>query len=423
MSIFKPKDASGNGAKHTPQHKDIESALPAEVEAASDACVSNAEDLVKGAELLLASSLSNIAYHLAVAALEEVGKSETLGMMHQARLRKGDLSERYLDDHVRKLFWALWGPSFGQQVISGPQLEFYKGLATEIHETRMRGLYVEPNEPTLVQPRDVVSKQKAETIVSMARARLELAKLRQPATLNDEQRKMLAWFLTTSEDSEKRNLLFSKKSMEKLAEVHDVKKWMKWCYDQFQEADAVARDLTEKELKRQEPSGDEAAKEKWKMKVRIVSDSHSIRPKELNSWNALSAPIKLFPVGGNHRNELICEITFPAAVPAEGLLVGRLGCIPKVRDGTKHWITWIFLVVPARTGQQALRTNSRPGEQFNSPARKVSKIENRVGQSRAHFASIKSSSVVFWNAAASTQTRTACPVQPLPNRPRLFKQN
>jgi hypothetical protein len=153
----------------------------------------------------------------------------------------------------------------------------------------------------------------------MARARLELAQLRQPAVLNDEERKTLAWFLTITEDHEKRNWLFSKASMEKLAEVHDVKKWMKWCYDQFQAADTIARDLAEKEIKRQEPVGEEAAKDKWKMKVRIVSDSHSIRAKELKSWNALSAPIKLFAVEGKHRNELICEITFPAAVPAAGL--------------------------------------------------------------------------------------------------------
>ena len=320
MSIFNPRKEAGDGSKPTPtENQLIESALPAEVRAASDACVSNAEDLVKGAELLLGVNLPNIAYHLAVAALEEIGKSEIIGVMHHARVRKGDVSERHLDDHVRKLFWALWGPSFGQQVISGPQLEFYRGLATEIHETRMQGLYVEPNESTLVHPRDVVPREEAETLVSMARARLELAKLRQPAVLDDEERKMLAWFLTITEDGEKRNWLFSKPSMEKLAEVHDVKKWMRWCYDQFQEADAIARGLTEREIKRQEPSGEEAAKEKWKMKVRIVSDSHSIRAKELNGWNALSAPIKLFAVGGNHRNELICEITFPAAVPAEGL--------------------------------------------------------------------------------------------------------
>jgi AbiV family abortive infection protein len=320
MSIFKPREETSDGLKPTPaEDQVVDSVLPAEVQAASDACISNAEDLVKGAELLLGVSLSNIAYHLAVAALEEIGKSEIIGIMHYSRIRRGDVSERHLDDHVRKLFWALWGPSFGQQVISRPQLEFYRGLATEIHETRMQGLYVEPGESALVHPRDVVPREKAETIVSMARARLELGKLRQPATLDDEQRKILAWFLTITEHSEKRNWLFSMPSMEKLVEVHDVKKWMKWCYDQFQAADSIAREATEREIKRQEPCGEEAAKEKWKMKVRIVSDSHSIRAKELNSWNALSAPIKLFPAGGNHRNELICEITFPAAVPAAGL--------------------------------------------------------------------------------------------------------
>ena len=95
---------------------------------------------MKAAELLLAQNLCNIVYHLGALALEEIGKSEIVGVMHAAKVRKGQVSDRHLDDHVRKLFWALWGPSFGHQLISGTQLEAYRGLATNIHETRLQGL-------------------------------------------------------------------------------------------------------------------------------------------------------------------------------------------------------------------------------------------------------------------------------------------
>jgi AbiV family abortive infection protein len=116
--------------------------IPPEVQAIIDACVSNAEDLVKGAELLLAQNLANIAYHLGALALEEIGKSEIMGVMQAAKVREGEVSEKHLDDHVRKLFWALWGPSFGRELITGTQLETYRGLATSIHETRLQALYV-----------------------------------------------------------------------------------------------------------------------------------------------------------------------------------------------------------------------------------------------------------------------------------------
>lgn len=75
-------------------------------------CLSNAKDLLKAANKILnEENLPNIAYSLAVIALEEIGKAELLLLNHFAQTRdnKSFSKDKYFEDHIRKLFWALWG--------------------------------------------------------------------------------------------------------------------------------------------------------------------------------------------------------------------------------------------------------------------------------------------------------------------------
>ena len=69
----------------------------------------------------------------------------------------------------------------------------------------------------------------------------------------------------------------------------------------------------EEELRRSEPTGKQANKPKWKIKIRLNSLSHTIRPKQLNEWNQGVHWLKLFPVG-NYKHQLLLEITIPAKV-------------------------------------------------------------------------------------------------------------
>jgi AbiV family abortive infection protein len=81
---------------------------------AIEAYIANADGLLSGAKRLSAEGLHRLAYHLGALALEEVGKSSIFAMRHVARQggreRPGSISKA-LDDHVRQLFWAIWGPS------------------------------------------------------------------------------------------------------------------------------------------------------------------------------------------------------------------------------------------------------------------------------------------------------------------------
>lgn len=105
-----------------------------ELKRVRDVTLQNAESLLAAAKHLIGRNFDHISYHLATLALEEVGKADLMGMKHAARMHAGtgEQIDRYLDDHVGKLFWALWGPSFGREKLTRDQIESYRGLATEV---------------------------------------------------------------------------------------------------------------------------------------------------------------------------------------------------------------------------------------------------------------------------------------------------
>jgi len=98
--------------------------IPRKIQNIVSACLSHAQDLLSESKRILdEKKLPNIAYHLAVIALEEIGKSELVAMNHLSQTQKDtQFGEKYFEDHVRKLFWALWGPSFGREVLTKDQI-------------------------------------------------------------------------------------------------------------------------------------------------------------------------------------------------------------------------------------------------------------------------------------------------------------
>ena len=87
------------------------------------ACLEHAEDLLVAADNLL-SKQPYLAYHISTLALEEVGKAIQVGL---AALPPRDTKPPFsdIDDHVQKLFWALWSVLLKPMIeLSGPQHGF-----------------------------------------------------------------------------------------------------------------------------------------------------------------------------------------------------------------------------------------------------------------------------------------------------------
>jgi AbiV family abortive infection protein len=283
------------------------------------ACLAHARDLLNSARAVQAAGHPNIAYHLAALVLEEIGRRELLGVQSVARLATIPPSwpSKHTQDHVKKLFWSFFGGGFFAEPITAKSLEEMTVLARRIHETRLLGLYVDHGDDGLSIPSEAIGKEETDRLIELADARLGMAedvKLRERIPQGEIE--LQAWFLSATDDPTKRRQIMSEVSLAKLAELRDARVWARWLREQFDTAETEARAVAEQALRRSRNLPEKGSKDKWKLRVRILCASHSIRPKTLSAWNAKSDWIKLVPVSSK-KNELIIEFILGENVPIE----------------------------------------------------------------------------------------------------------
>src|SRR5258708_38975968 len=113
---------------------------------------------------------------------------------------------------------------------------------------------------------------------------------------------------------EKAGILFSRVWKKNLAELkRDGGGWVAWVKEKFDKGDGTPRAAMQRELARSKPVGDEADKDKWRVRVGIYSASHSIRAKVLNTWPG-NEWIKLMQgmgISGKSSSILPCERLYP----------------------------------------------------------------------------------------------------------------
>jgi AbiV family abortive infection protein len=104
-------------------------------------CLDHTAGLIEGAKALFDKSLHHLAFHLALLALEEIGKLEVI-LLGRVGTEEEDSAYRkkFLDDHVGKIFWAFWGPSFISTLVEPKRFEWQQNLAARLHDKRLRGL-------------------------------------------------------------------------------------------------------------------------------------------------------------------------------------------------------------------------------------------------------------------------------------------
>jgi AbiV family abortive infection protein len=186
--------------------------LPDDAKRAHDGALAHADDLLCRAQLLI-DDFAHLAYQLAALAPEEVGRA-TLLIVEAVAVDDDHGPRRFqraAEDHVRKLFWALWRPSFRRQLITGEQIEQTRGLAKAIHETRLGGLYYRG--PDTTPPREAIDVSEARTVLELARSRLALARAPDWVQPDTEHAAHLAWFIEASADAETRRIVVGNASM------------------------------------------------------------------------------------------------------------------------------------------------------------------------------------------------------------------
>jgi hypothetical protein len=100
--------------------------------------------------------------------------------------------------------------------------------------------------------------------------------------------------------------------------LNDAKAWILWLKAEVERAQAHTKEMLEQELKRSQSLPKEGTKDKRRLKIRIVSQSHSVRQKPLNEWNKAYNWIKMTAVSGKP-NQLLVEFALKDNTPIEAL--------------------------------------------------------------------------------------------------------
>jgi AbiV family abortive infection protein len=288
-----------------------------------EACRNHARDLYGAAVLLREQGLANIAYHLATLALEELGKAQLIGMRSMSKRDDADAwYDKQLEDHVKKLFWALWGRVFGKRP-DRKEIDSLRGLAATIHGNRLRGLYVSSEAEQFVTPKQAVGDDLLTPLMSLVDARLKMDPPLMGAEYDPKDLELLNWFSAASDDPEQRKFIFSSQSFDKM-EALGAREWMTWLKTELEAAAAKAMAAMEKEMKRGQPDPSEAQDDKWQLKIRMFSQSHSIRGKDLNRWNERVTWLKLYPVD-NKKDQILVELRLPKLVSLQAVWYAGFG--------------------------------------------------------------------------------------------------
>ena len=160
-------------------------------------CLSNAEALLSMAERELGKGVDHIVFHLALLALEEIGKSILVTIAYTTRAARADREgpAGAMDNHVKKLFWALWGASLIRNVqFTKERIEKHRYLASTLHDRRLRSLYTDPRRPLPIDDR--VDPEEARKLTTLARARLEMETATGVTELEKGDVEEISWFVS-----------------------------------------------------------------------------------------------------------------------------------------------------------------------------------------------------------------------------------
>lgn len=304
-------------------------------------CNQNAEDALIAAGLLSNKGVNHIVFHLSVLALEEIGKIFILWHnLNAEETWDKDKLKIPLDDHIKKLFWAIWGPSFGKEKITKQSIDEIRGMASQLHNKRLDTLYINLIDANASAAK--VSDKEASMIFGFAKTRLNLSRMEGEINENGKPSDLLIWFNKMTDIPERRLFIFGNTAQEKLVELGNSEEWFAWLKDHFEKQDKILNEIALHELNKKSSKNTEDRVPKWKVKFKIISQSHSIRNNVLSSFNKRFDFIQLFRGGDNHT--LYIEATFDKSVLVsdlwqQGWMVSKL-FVAALNVGTNGFFYW-----------------------------------------------------------------------------------
>lgn len=352
-------------------------------------CLDHTADSLKGARALYDAGLHHFAYHLALLALEEIGKLEVI-LIGRVSTEENAVSfkKKFMDDHVGKIFWAFWGPTFTIDLMQPKQIEWHQELAKKLHAKRLRGLYVEPAEDgAFVAPAAQVSKEETKQLIEFAENRLDLQRDHKPATLTEKEKADLVWFRAAKDDLQKKVFILSATSMKKLHELGNARDWMNWLRSTVEAREAELVQLAETEMKREVQEGD-IDRPKWEMRVRIKTNSHILKPKACKAWNEHRTPFKWIWI--EKKDEFLLEFAIPKFVKAEDLYETGLSMIyhyiTALNIGTQGFFWFDLPLQTVKYHERVIDLENNAVIEIGRPApKRVNRVVEHLNDSHIHW--------------------------------------
>ena len=116
---------------------------------------------------------------------------------------------------------------------------------------------------------------------------------------------ILEWFLRTVDDPEGMRQLFSPPFLAKYEELGgNAARWAEWAKGEFERFAAEADAALRREFARR-PGAESGEQPKWRVRTRVYTISHALRPKVLNYWNDRIDMVKLVYTG--KKDEFLLE--------------------------------------------------------------------------------------------------------------------
>lgn len=273
-------------------------------------CCEHALDLIESAERILTGKrpIPNIAFHLTLLALEEIGKASLI-TAREVSVGKRDIAwiDKRMEDHAEKLLHGLWSPPMRvSKEINPERFRQLQEFSKQAHQQRLAALYVDvTGDDALASPKDAVTIEETSSLLEIAKQNLQLL-ASEPARDVDTQDELMRWFWEAVSDEQMQKRLFSQSFLAKIDEFNgNIREWTSWAKAEFEKIANEEKALMNAEASRLIDKNI-APKERWRMKLRIFCISHSIRQKMLNFWNESVPLAKLHYVSSE---EMLLELT------------------------------------------------------------------------------------------------------------------
>jgi len=219
-------------------------------------CCNHAKDLIESAERVLSGDrpIPNIAFHLVLLALEEIGKAELL-TAREVSIGNRNINwiDKRLNDHAFKLLWGLWSPDFSASRKVDPEKFRQLGEFSErSHQQRLAPLYVGTDADTegISAPKDAVTLEEVTSLLSVAKQNLQHV-LTEDSPDVEAPNELMQWFWDVIADTDMQRRLFSVPFIAKYTDLNgDARLWIQWTREEFEKINQQEQALLAAELSR-----------------------------------------------------------------------------------------------------------------------------------------------------------------------------